>query len=392
VDRTPPHLAAAEPESGSAGHGALDRVRFAFSEKMEREDAFRWLAVFPDRKIRDTDWDGARVATVEFETPLPADTVVVVEIQPGMSDAHGVPQPRGRIFAFATGDSLYAGSLGGGVVLQEEPLPAAVVELLPTGPDSVRLVQRPVLRRAVADSAGLWKLRWLPADGEPWLLRIYDDRNGDRRAGENEASRIFPDTLRLTAAEPSRDIGLRTIYRPDTPGSLEGELDGRPDVPGPVFAFTLEIAAEDTGYVPAPDAAGAPPAVAVPDTGRFTLPEAGPGMVRAVFFVDQDGDSLFSAVGDTADTMWALEPWALVDSLTVEPGLPADLPAPVWPDTLTLWPAPERPDTTAALPPDSLAITPPDTAAGAAPDTTAAGAPADTTAAAPADTTADEGR
>ena len=44
--------------------------------------------------------------------------------------------------------------------------------------------------------------------------------------------------------------------------------------------------------------------------------------MRAIFFVDLDGDSLLSAFGDPADTLWALEPWAMVDSLDVEPGLP----------------------------------------------------------------------
>ena len=361
VDETPPHLVAVTPDSGSTGHGALDRVRIAFSEKMDRTDAFRWLAIFPDRKIRNTDWSGARVATVEFEEPLPPDTVVVLEIKPGMKDSHGVPQPRGRMLVFATGDSIADGSIGGGVILDEQPLAGAVVELLPAGPDSVRVVQRPVLRRAVADSAGIWKLSWLPAADEAWLLRAYDDRNGDRRPAESEAQRVFADTLRLRPDQRSRDVGLLTLYRPDAPGTLEGELDQRPPVAAPVFAFTLTIAEEDTGHVPEPDALAAPPAQAVPDTGRFTLTGAGPGLVRAVFFADLDGDSLFSAVGDTADTVWALEPWALVDSLTVEPGLPTEMPAPVWPDTLTPWPAPVRPDTAATAVPDSAVVAPADT-------------------------------
>jgi len=362
-DRTPPHLVAARPESGSTGHGPTDRVRIEFSEKMDRAEAYRWLNVFPDRKIRKTGWSGARIATVEFEEPLPADTVVVVEIKPNMKDLHGVPQPQGRRWAFATGDSIPDGAIGGGVVLEDEPLGRAVVELLPAGPDSVRLVQRPVLRRAVADSAGIWKLRWLPATGEAWLLRAYDDRNLDRRAADSEAQRVFPDTLRLMPDRRNLDVGVLVVYRPDTPGQLAGELSGRPDTPGDVFAFVLSIAEEDTGYVPAPDRPGAPAAQAVPDTGTFTLTGAGPGLVRAVFFVDLDGDSLFTAVGDTADTVWALEPWALVDSLEAAPGLTTPLPAPVWPDTLTPWPAPARPDTLAS--PDTLQAAPGDTAAGA---------------------------
>jgi hypothetical protein len=226
----------------------------------------------------------------------------------------------------------------------------AVVELLPDGPDTLDIAERPVLRRTVADSVGRWRLPWLPADGDGWLLRAYDDGNRDRRIGENEATRLWPDTLRLTPAQPSLATGLRVVYQPRTPGTLAGRLDARPDSAGAVLAFVLAFAEEDTGYAPRPQPAGTT-SQAVPDTGAFTLVEAGPGEVRAVFFVDMDGDSLLSAVGQPADTMWTLEPWALVDSLLVEPGLETVVPSPVWPDTLTAWPAPARADTAAA---DSL--------------------------------------
>lgn len=350
-DETAPWLAGAVPESASTQQGALAELRFEFSEKMDRTEAYRWLNVYPRRLVRSTSWHGSRVAVVKLAEPLPADTVVVVEILPGMKDNHGVPQPAGRTWVFATGDSLPAGEITGSLVLGDKPLAGAVVELLPDGPDTVRLEQRDVLRRAVADSQGVWRLGWLPAQGDRWLLRTYDDRDRDRRPGDSEAQRLWPDTLRLTEAAPRIDAGLRVLYAPDTPGRLAGALAGRPAVAGPVLAFVLGIAEGDTGYVPTPQAAGSRAGQAVPDSGEFTLTEAGPGLVRAVFFVDLDADSLLSAVPQPADTLWALEPWALIDSLRVEPGLTAQLPSPVWPDTLTRWAAP--PDTTAARP-DSL--------------------------------------
>jgi hypothetical protein len=367
-DLTPPHLVAASPESASVGHGAIDELQFGFSEKMQRDDAYKWLTTFPRRVIRSTSWDGARVAKVRLEEPLPADTVVVVEIAPGMRDAHRVPQPRGRTLVFATGDSLYDGSLSGSLVLEDQPLGGGVVELIADGPDTVRLEERPVLRRAVADSSGIWTLRWLPADGHGWLLRAYDDGNEDRRAGENEGQRLYPDTLRLTPERATVDVGVRVVYRPNTPGILEGELDGRPDRPGAILAFIRTIAEADSGFVAAPMTGAGEPVQAVPDSGRFELADAGPGLVRAVFFVDADGDSLWSAVGAPEDTMWVLEPWALVDSLTVEPGLPLEMRAPVWPDTLTPWPAPPMPADTTGV--DSLAVASPDTTASAPSDTT----------------------
>jgi hypothetical protein len=363
-DEIEPWLVAFLPDSGAVGVGPVVQLQFGFSEKMERTDAYRWLNIYPRRVVRGTSWKGARMATVRLEEPLPADTVVVVEVMPGMKDNHGVAQPRGRTFVFATGDSIPDGAITGSLVLETAPLGGGVVEILPDGPDTVRLAQRPVLRRAVADSSGRFQLPWLPASGERWLLRAYEDRNGDRRPGDNEAVRLYPDTLRLTDAAPTLDAGVRIVFKRATPGQLTGALAGRPVTAGPVLVRALGIAEDDTGFVAAPDKPSATPAAAVADTGAFEIPDAGPGLVRALFFVDTDGDSLFGAVGAPADTLWALEPWALVDSITVEPGLPAAVDAPVWPDTLTPWPAPPPPDTTMALP-DSLATAPADTVAGA---------------------------
>ncbi|MEZ4388717.1 MAG: Ig-like domain-containing protein [Candidatus Krumholzibacteriia bacterium] len=354
----PPWLVAAYPESLATGVGPIDELQLGFSEKMDRQDAFRWLTLYPRRTIRSTSWHGARVATVRLDEPLPADTVVVVEIAPGMRDSHKVPQARGRTYVFATGDSIYDGELTGQLVLDDRPLGGAVVEILAAGPDSVRLEQRPVLRRAMADSGGAWRLPWLPANGDRWLLRAYQDGNHDRRPGENEAQRLWPDTLRLVTAAPRLDTGLRVLYNPTTPGRLRGRLDGRPAAAGPVLAFILAIGEEDTGFVAAPQPQTARAAAAVPDTGAFVLAGAPPGLDRAVFFVDLDGDSLWTAVGDPADTLWALEPWALVDSVAVEPGLETTIAAPVWTDTLTTWPAPPpvpaaaAVDTTAGPPPE----------------------------------------
>lgn len=333
---------------------------------MKREDAYRWLTVYPRRTIRGTKWSGARVATVRFDEPLPADTVVVVEVARSMRDNHDVPIIAGRTFAFATGDSIYDGQLTGSLVLEDEPLGLGVVEIVAAGPDSVRLEQRTVLRRAVADSGGVWTMPWLPADGHRWLLRVYDDGNKDRRVGEREPQRVFDDTLRLTQDQTARDIGPRIIYRPDTPGQLEGALASRPDSTGPVLGFTLSIAEDDTGFVPGPQGPSFPRGQVVPDTTGFTLDEAGPGLVRAVFFVDMDADSMFSAYGDSADTLWSLEPWGLIDSVMVEPGLPTIVEHPVWIDTVTTWLVRIKstvPDSLVKVPVDSLAAVPFDSVA-----------------------------
>ena len=72
-DEIAPWLATATPESATVLLGPIDELKFAFSEKMDRVDAYRWLNVYPKRTVRGTSWKGATVATVRLEEPLPAE-------------------------------------------------------------------------------------------------------------------------------------------------------------------------------------------------------------------------------------------------------------------------------------------------------------------------------
>ncbi len=358
VDELPPRLIAAVPDSGAAGLGqGVSVLRFTFSEKMERADAYRWLTLYPPVAVRKTTWHGLREAEVQLESPLPADTVVVVELLGNLKDAHGLAGKQARRYPLATGSALPGGEISGSLILDDKPLAGGVVVLRSAAADSLEWSLRPALRRAVADSLGRFRFAWLEPGG-PYLVQAMRDGNGNLRADEGEAQRLLPDTVLVTAEQPNVDLGATTVYQPNAPGLLVGRLAGRPALPGPVYAFTLKIVEPDTGWTPAPQDPRATPGTAVPDSGLATLPEAGPGLVRAIFFVDASGDSDSSGA-------WALEPWALVDSLDVPPGLDAPFPAPVWPDTLTSWPAP-------VAAPDSLAA-PADTTRAAEPDTTGGG-------------------
>jgi hypothetical protein len=377
IDEVPPRLIAVVPDSGAVGVGGLSVLRFAFSEKMEKADAVRWLVLYPPVPVRKTSWHGLREAEVQLESPLPADTVVVIEMLAGMKDAHGLPGLQARRYPIATGGVLPGGEITGSLILEDKPLAGGVVTLRAAAADTLDWTRRPVVRRAVADTLGRYRFSWL-APGGPYLVQAMRDDNSNLRADEGEAQRLLPDTVQVTAETPSVDLGQAIVYLPTAPGRLVGRLAARPPLAGPVIAFTLKFADPDTGWSPAPQAAGGKAGTAVPDTGLASLPKAGPGLVRAIFFVDASGDSLLSAIPlAAADSSgaWVLEPWALVDSLLVPPGLEAAFPAPVWPDTLTTWPAPiAAPDSSQAAPdssqaaPDSL-LAPPDTLRSAPPDT-----------------------
>jgi hypothetical protein len=356
-DVEPPRLAGFLPDSAATGLGEVTRLTFTFSEKMNRKSAQSWLTVFPDRKIRGTKWRGARIAEVEFFEPLPADTVIVVEVAGGMDDAHKVKNKRSRRYPIATGDSIPDGRITGSLILADSALTSGVVELLPAGPDSVPLVQRPVLRRAVTDRTGHYALEWLPADGEAWLLRAFADKDGNLRATESDPQRLLPDTLRLHPGARALEVGALTLYTRDTPGSLVSAAFTAPDWAAPLRAWSMVVAEEDTGW--APGGPGPRRTWPLDPAGGSVVDESKPGPQRIVVFVDVDADTTFSAVAgsllsalpDTCDPDgWYFEPWWQIEGPEVEPGLPSDF---VFAPGAAAFTSTTAPDTSAAAP-DSL--------------------------------------
>ena len=95
-DLTAPRLAAVTPDSGAVALGEVRTLRLTFTEKMTRQPAEGWLHFYPAQRIRSTNWHGAREAEVELFEPLPADTVVVVEIAGALQDAHKVKARESR--------------------------------------------------------------------------------------------------------------------------------------------------------------------------------------------------------------------------------------------------------------------------------------------------------
>jgi hypothetical protein len=339
VDDVPPHLVAVSPESAAVALGEVREVRVTFSEKMDPVDAWRFLYLYPEVEYAHTGWSGRREARITLAGPLPPDTVIVAEIVPGIRDAHNVASTEYRSWPWATADSLPVGELSGQLLQEKKPPLRALVELYAVPPETLRYFQQPLLRRAPTDSQGAWRLRWLPVPGGPWLLRAFADLNGNLRPDDNEPQRLLPDTLRLSAGSPRRNLGLFVIYAPSTPGSLRTVMAEPPTWPGPVYGWPERIAVEDTGWVARPQRT-APPGLQRVGLGEpTTWAGVGPGLVRMLFFVDVDGDSLLSVLpaAEGSDGEGFLEPHAEADSLDVAPGLESTFAMPAFPDTLEPW-------------------------------------------------------
>jgi len=385
IDDIPPRLLAATPDSGATVTGEVRTLRFTFSEKMDRQAATGWLYFFPDQRIRRTKWHGAVEAEVELEEPLPADTTIVVELAARIADAHRVKARTARRYPISTGGAIPSGQLAGVLVKGDSAVTRGVVELYALPTDTLTLADMPLLRRTATDRTGAFVFDWLPVPGGPWLLKAFEDQDGDLRAGESEARRVLPDTLVLTVEQPAAAAAVATLYAPSTPGRLRLPPFGVFGDAGPVVMFTQQVTEADTGWTPQPVARGRANFKAIYAPNGGTVDEVKPGVNRLGAFVDVDGDTAFSAVpaaavepvlaqfrfaladsaGDT--TGWYLEPLVLVETPAVEPGLDTWFTLPDTTALLVPWPAPAARDTAAAAT-DSTA---------AAADTTGAAVPED---------------
>ena len=368
VDSTPPHLVSINPDSGSTNLGEISVLRFTFSEKMDRANAFSWLYFFPDQRIRKTKWHSAIEAEIFLESPLPADTLIVVEIAGGMRDAHKVKNNRSRRFPLATTDTIASGVLAGVLLYEEGPLNNGVVELYSLQPDSVEYYRRPIIRRTVTDDQGVYRFDWLPVPSGPFLVRAFKDDDNNLRPGEKDPQRLLPDTLLVDAITGTSTAGVLTLYPTNTPGTMFADAFEAPSYDGTVMAWAMSITDADTGYYPSPVAPGQEIfGYLYPDSGGV-IEDVPPGNNRIIAFVDMDRDSSFSAIPDTllfeagttlADSvLWYLEPWVVLEDVALEPGLSAHFLLPAWTDSLTAWtappPAPAPLDSLSAALADSL--------------------------------------
>ncbi len=385
VDKTPPEVTTVTPDSGSVGLTGIDRIEIVFSEKMDPAPAVRFLHVYPPLEVKDTKWSGRQRATVIFHDPLPPDTVIVVEIVKGHTDVHRVKSETSRRYPLATADSLPVGSIVGELRFEEDLAGGAVVELYPVPPDTIEYFRQDILRRTEADTTGRFVLPWVTVPGGPYLLRVFVDNNGDLRPADNEPQRLLPLEATLSIAAPVFDVGTHIIYSPQTPGRLLGRLDIDGEESRSLFGWAEKVAEADTGFVPthATRQPSGQSAVVSGDTAIFD--PAGPGDIRAIVFADLDGDSLLSALPDSLSlpdsVLWRWEPYATLDTLSVEAGL----------DMFTLLPAPSDSLRPCVTPPPVTSVRLDSLSTGAMADSTVAASDSLSTVAAPDSIPSDEG-
>jgi hypothetical protein len=302
ADRKPPLLLAVEPESLATQVDRRAELRFTFSEAIDRASFTRALSTAPFVELERARFDGL-VVEVRPREDWPDSTTIVWLLDISLKDKHGVPASAERGAAFTRQAELAQGRIGGRAKQPPSKLKPAKIfaELTQAAPDGRRRIR---WRRAMAGADGSFSLEYLrPGDG-PYLLEVFEDRNGNGRRDEREAtarvdSLFLPDSL-LTLA-----VGELTLL------DLEGPVELRvcatlPADSSRVMLFGVDES--DLSSIGAADSNGC---------ARLSLV---PGPARVGSFLDLDADGRFGP-----DSTGISEPYGELVRLVLAPARPESL-------------------------------------------------------------------
>ena len=227
-DRTPPQLTASVPAAG-ATRVADRRVVLTFSERVDEAAFRRALTVTPtperapDVRVR------GHEAEVVFDS-LRADVTYVLTLGTELRDLHGVALPAPLTLAFATGDRIDRGRLGG---LVREP--ATGRGAAGTAVFAYRLpadtTLRPDPRTATPDyrtqtgTDGTFTLDYLRPG--PYFVVAVTDRNRNGRADATEPFAVPPAPV-LRAVEPDSAAAEGPPTADRRPPTEAAPTDNRP--------------------------------------------------------------------------------------------------------------------------------------------------------------------
>ena len=247
-DRTPPALVGSLPAAG-ATRVTGRTLSLTFSERLDPASA-RAVTVTPqgDRPPE------VRVRGAEIEVRFPEDlrpaTTYVVTLGTELKDQRGVAIPAPITVAFATGDTIDRGALGG--VVRDPVTGGGVADLAvwayaladTTAPPDVRAVAPDYRTGTGAD--GAFRLEYLRPG--PYFVVAVDDRNRNGRADDGETFAAPPrPALAAVAADTTGGAAADTLG-----GSVFGALPaGLTPLAGPAAAPTFWVTTRDS-TAPAP--------------------------------------------------------------------------------------------------------------------------------------------
>lgn len=285
-DTTSPEVASVSPESLAVDVPLDAPIRIVFTEKVDPTTLEKAIWVTPGGLSKPQIHVSGETVTIRSRRPFPDSTTVGVLVTTGVRDRHQNQILKPARWVFSTGDSVWPGSVKGRAELvgSERSRGAhLLIGLYPGGADTLPDPRTTSpLAITEADTAGMFNLIGLPADGKlRWLFGLFD-RDGNREiSGAGEFVGANPESVVLTSAYPHQTIPLRVI-NPQAPATLQGKL-ARAE--GDTVRVWLELYAENADSTAKPVSR-----TEAATSGTFSFRQVPPGAYRLFAFCDADGD------------------------------------------------------------------------------------------------------
>ena len=320
VDEKPPRIESTFPAAGSAGVAPDTEIRLGFDESMTRTRMERFLTSYPRFTVGRTRWKKNTFHLKPLE-PLHPDTTYLIEIQPGFSDVHGVPNAHGFRFAFATSAAIDSGSISGHVFFRRQPSQSAVVRLFVLPKDTVFAPEAGLPdRETIVSPDGEYRFDFLPTDEERvFVLWAFEDKDGNGAfVADTDVGAGPPDTTTLSADNPTLTEIAIFIVDPKEPAQISGKIINSTDVD--TVPVTVSMSALSDTMPPTYVTRSSP-------AGEFQFSDVLKGTYTLTAFIDFRPDSLCGTFPCGEDsTQSCVEPCAQYpDTLTIEPGQQIEL-------------------------------------------------------------------
>jgi len=215
LDRTPPAILNAEPESGTTGVKYNSPLSLTFSESMVHDDVERALDIFPaPANPPDLRWKGETLI-ITPDTAWDSNQTYIVTLQSDAADQHGNRLSQSLQLAFSTGRQIDSGMIRGTVLRTGRPARdvfALCYRLSGSDPDPEVDTADYIVR---TDSLGQYQFGFL----SPGNYRVFglDDRDRDWLwyVG-SEAIAVPGEDAILRAAGDTADLPPMTLVPLDT--------------------------------------------------------------------------------------------------------------------------------------------------------------------------------
>lgn len=298
IDRSPPLLQVATPDSLRSLPGFNDEVVFEFDEVISEGsspnfglgsgDLERLVILSPSDNVPAVRWRRNRI-TVRPREGWQPNTTYRVELLPGVADLSRNMAERGAVVTFTTGGPLPSASLAGRVVdwSTRRPAPLSLIEAV-LQPDSL-------VYRGTTDSTGRFRFGPLPR-GEYLVYGVLEEGARNNRFDPREKF----DTVRVTAGADS--VGEIWAFKHDTAAARISQV-ARLDSTAVSITFNQSLSPYQTFVADSAELLLLPDSTRLPVVSLLPAPLADSlARMRADSVARARADSVARQKGDSAAT------------------------------------------------------------------------------------------